>query len=160
MPACPFCEGEVSATARKCRHCGEWLQPAEPEPEPAPVAVSANLDAEVARYVAAGYQVESRTAESVILRKAKRFNWVAFILLALLWVLPAVIYLLVYATRGTPTVELRRTGSEVVALGAILPAPGVPWEPSSRPNDRVFIPIAGIAVLMLALVVLLARAGA
>jgi ribosomal protein L40E len=22
---CPFCEGEVSASATKCRHCGEWL---------------------------------------------------------------------------------------------------------------------------------------
>ena len=24
---CPFCEGAVSVTARKCRHCGEWLEP-------------------------------------------------------------------------------------------------------------------------------------
>ncbi len=22
---CPFCEAEISATAKKCRHCGEWL---------------------------------------------------------------------------------------------------------------------------------------
>ena len=22
---CPYCEGEISATARKCRHCGEWI---------------------------------------------------------------------------------------------------------------------------------------
>ena len=25
MPACPYCEGDVSATARKCKHCGEWI---------------------------------------------------------------------------------------------------------------------------------------
>lgn len=23
---CPFCEGSVSSTASKCRHCGEWLR--------------------------------------------------------------------------------------------------------------------------------------
>ena len=23
--ACPFCEGEISPTAKKCRHCGEWV---------------------------------------------------------------------------------------------------------------------------------------
>ena len=22
---CPLCEGEISATAMKCRHCGEWI---------------------------------------------------------------------------------------------------------------------------------------
>ena len=22
---CPLCEGEISLTARKCRHCGEWV---------------------------------------------------------------------------------------------------------------------------------------
>jgi|SaaInlStandDraft_2_1057019.scaffolds.fasta_scaffold03424_7 hypothetical protein len=22
---CPFCEGEIGATAKKCRHCGEWV---------------------------------------------------------------------------------------------------------------------------------------
>lgn len=25
MLPCPYCEGLVSAEARKCRHCGEWL---------------------------------------------------------------------------------------------------------------------------------------
>lgn len=24
--SCPFCEGRVSRTARKCRHCGEWIE--------------------------------------------------------------------------------------------------------------------------------------
>ena len=23
--SCPFCEGEVTPTAQKCRHCGEWI---------------------------------------------------------------------------------------------------------------------------------------
>lgn len=25
MSACPFCESEVTPTAKKCRHCGEWI---------------------------------------------------------------------------------------------------------------------------------------
>ena len=25
MLACPFCEGEITSTAKKCRHCGEWV---------------------------------------------------------------------------------------------------------------------------------------
>ncbi len=25
MKPCPFCESEISETAKKCRHCGEWL---------------------------------------------------------------------------------------------------------------------------------------
>ena len=23
---CPFCDGEISTTAKKCRHCGEWVR--------------------------------------------------------------------------------------------------------------------------------------
>jgi len=23
---CPYCEGEVSESAKKCRHCGEWIK--------------------------------------------------------------------------------------------------------------------------------------
>ena len=23
--ACPFCESEITSTAKKCRHCGEWV---------------------------------------------------------------------------------------------------------------------------------------
>ena len=26
MSKCPYCEGEVSLTAKKCLHCGEWLR--------------------------------------------------------------------------------------------------------------------------------------
>lgn len=147
MPACPFCEGEVSSTAQKCRHCGEWIQPGVREPEPTPAAASAALDAEVDRYVAAGYEVEARTTESVVLRKPKRFNWVAFVLLALLWILPAVIYLLVYATRGTPTVELRLNGSEVAALGAVLPSRGA-VTPDVPESGGVTLPVGLIALLV------------
>lgn len=25
VTTCPFCDGEIGSTARKCRHCGEWL---------------------------------------------------------------------------------------------------------------------------------------
>lgn len=24
--ACPYCESPISATAKKCRHCGEWIR--------------------------------------------------------------------------------------------------------------------------------------
>jgi hypothetical protein len=27
MPTCPFCEGQISSTALKCKHCGEWVRP-------------------------------------------------------------------------------------------------------------------------------------
>lgn len=27
MKTCPLCLGEISAEARKCRHCGEWVRP-------------------------------------------------------------------------------------------------------------------------------------
>jgi TM2 domain-containing membrane protein YozV len=30
MPRCPYCEGEISETATKCRHCGEWVTPPTP----------------------------------------------------------------------------------------------------------------------------------
>ena len=32
MKLCPYCEGEVSDTARKCKHCGEWLEPPRESP--------------------------------------------------------------------------------------------------------------------------------
>ncbi len=25
LTECPFCESEISASAKKCRHCGEWV---------------------------------------------------------------------------------------------------------------------------------------
>ncbi len=27
MATCPYCEGEISDTAVKCKHCGEWVRP-------------------------------------------------------------------------------------------------------------------------------------
>ena len=24
---CPYCEGFISSTAKKCKHCGEWIKP-------------------------------------------------------------------------------------------------------------------------------------
>ena len=30
MKLCPFCEGEINDTARKCRHCGEWIEGRDP----------------------------------------------------------------------------------------------------------------------------------
>lgn len=26
---CRFCDGEITPSAKKCRHCGEWLQPSD-----------------------------------------------------------------------------------------------------------------------------------
>lgn len=30
---CPYCGEEILAVAKKCKHCGEWLEPKEPEQE-------------------------------------------------------------------------------------------------------------------------------
>ena len=40
---CPFCEADLSSTARKCRHCGEWVKPPAggPPAQPAPAAAPA-----------------------------------------------------------------------------------------------------------------------
>ena len=31
MRRCPYCEAEISETARKCRHCGEWVTDPPPD---------------------------------------------------------------------------------------------------------------------------------
>ena len=36
MRQCPYCEADVSDTARKCKHCGEWLEPPRDLPPVAP----------------------------------------------------------------------------------------------------------------------------
>lgn len=39
---CPYCEGEISPTASKCRHCGEWVKtPPSVRSSPPPVPRSA-----------------------------------------------------------------------------------------------------------------------
>ena len=46
---CPYCGEEILAVAKKCKHCGEWLEPKDPEREkkPCPICgemIEADLD--------------------------------------------------------------------------------------------------------------------
>lgn len=157
LALCRYCEGTVTTSAKKCRHCGEWLvDPTSARervslPEPPVRSTPTVLLDEVSRYVDAGYAVTSRTPESVILTERRRFNWWLFLLWMLLGLLPAVLYVLYYATKRLRTVELRQDDDGGIrVLGAALPPPHVaPPLLTTRPNDTVFALIGGVAVLML-----------
>lgn len=45
---CPYCSEEIQATAKKCKHCGEWLDPAlrAEKREPPPVAEEFQITAD------------------------------------------------------------------------------------------------------------------
>ena len=36
---CPYCGEEILAGAKKCKHCGEWLEEPTPSPAPTPLTV-------------------------------------------------------------------------------------------------------------------------
>ena len=58
MKRCPYCEASISATAKKCRHCGEWVVTYSPpggavarpgtDPEPQQIQVVDNRPGSVA----------------------------------------------------------------------------------------------------------------
>ena len=37
MKICPHCGGEILAVAKKCKHCGQWLDEDAPKPSPATI---------------------------------------------------------------------------------------------------------------------------
>jgi hypothetical protein len=64
------------------------------------------LDREIQGYAKQGYQVVSRTDTTAQLVKPKKFSFLLFVVLLILMVLPAILYILWYATRGNQSVYL------------------------------------------------------
>jgi len=64
------------------------------------------LQEEIARYVGRGFEVTSQTETSASLVKRKRFSFLAFILLLLLFALPGLLYVAWYAAKKDQTVFL------------------------------------------------------
>lgn len=62
------------------------------------------LEAQVTSYLAQGYVVANRTADSVTLQKKKEFNILWAVVGFVLCLLPLLIYLIVYVTK--PDVEI------------------------------------------------------
>lgn len=95
--------------------------------------MSAALQQEIQRYTAHGYHVVHQTETTAQLRKPKEFNVLAFLLLGiLLFVIGAVIYLAIYASRKDQYVYLSvGEDNQVYATGAVLVA-GAPQGPRTR----------------------------
>ena len=102
--------------------------------------------ARVDHYVAAGWQPTGGDAIGVYLRMPKHFNWLAFISLSLLGGIPAVIYIIVYATRRERRVAIDPKGR---VIG------DVSHEPQGTDPDDI-----GAAVLIFAIVALVLMLGA
>jgi hypothetical protein len=62
------------------------------------------LDAQITSYLARGYIVANKTADSVTLQKKKEFNILWALVGFILFMLPLLIYIIVYLTK--PDVEL------------------------------------------------------
>ena len=89
MGRCPHCEGEVSDTARKCRHCGEWLsEPGEPdsssgeaaEPDLEKAGSSGGILSGLASLVVPGLGqlLQGRVMKAGLLFVAALMMWVAY----------------------------------------------------------------------------------
>jgi hypothetical protein len=40
VKTCPYCTAEIPDEARKCKHCGEWVEPSAAAPSDAPLRVN------------------------------------------------------------------------------------------------------------------------
>ena len=77
------------------------------------------LQREIVKAVKDGWQVTTQTATSATLTRKKKFSWIWFILWLLLAIVPALVYLLYYATKKDksmviqvgPTGNVKRTKS-------------------------------------------------
>lgn len=52
MAQCPYCNGDITETASKCRHCGEWLK--RPPATSAPPRLQGGAFAGIASFVVPG----------------------------------------------------------------------------------------------------------
>lgn len=81
------------------------------------VASHEELEGTIMSYIAQGFAVSSRTAESVTLFKKKEFNVIWAIVGFFLCLLPLLVYCIVYATQDDEMVVIR-VGATPYALGA------------------------------------------
>jgi hypothetical protein len=97
MKKCPFCAEEIQDDAKKCRHCGEYLDKGN-------VSNKINKDGRFDGFIDflkrkyPAYSVVSENYEKnyIVLNKPlSGLNPLLFIILLLLWILPGVIYLIV-----------------------------------------------------------------
>lgn len=63
---CPYCGEEIVAGARKCKHCGEWLQDVAPVPEVVEKPVT-HLDAPIPPVTAYVRQPEQNVSQPIVI---------------------------------------------------------------------------------------------
>jgi hypothetical protein len=97
MKKCPFCAEEIQDDAKKCRHCGEYLDKSN-------ISNKINKDGRFDGFIDflkqkyPAYSVVSENYEKnyiVLNKQLSGLNPLLFIILLLLWILPGVIYLVV-----------------------------------------------------------------
>lgn len=87
------------------------------------VASKDELESTIMSYIAQGFTVSNRTAESVTLFKKKEFNVIWAVVGFFLCLLPLLVYCVIYATQDDQMIVIR-TGSAAPELGM---AAGVTW---------------------------------